>query len=220
MNIVTKLLAGLRWAIGIVLLMVALAFGTWGLATSDTGFSREDRPEWDEREESREKSRERDEDEDEYRPKALRSGSGIQTSELYQSECGSCHMAYPAQLLPEPSWKALMSSLENHFGEDASLAADVNQTLTEELVSGAADNVDTRLARRVMRRVNLQEPNSLRITELPFFRRIHHEVPKRLVSGNPEVGSFSNCNACHEKAERGLFDEHTVDIPGYGRFDD
>lgn len=32
--------------------------------------------------------------------------------------------------------------------------------------------------------------------------------------------SFSNCNACHQGAEAGVYNEHRVRIPGVGRWDD
>jgi hypothetical protein len=41
-----------------------------------------------------------------------------------------------------------------------------------------------------------------RITETPYFIRKHHRVPARLVTDNPEVGSFSQCNRCHIGADR------------------
>ncbi|WP_372737254.1 hypothetical protein [Neptunomonas sp.] len=50
--------------------------------------------------------------------------------------------------------------------------------------------------------------------------RKHDEIPDRLVEGNPDVGSFSNCNVCHEGAAKGDFDEDRAIIPGYGRWDD
>jgi hypothetical protein len=60
----------------------------------------------------------------------------------------------------------------------------------------------------------------IRITELPYFTRKHREVPERMVSGNPDVGSFTQCDACHKDAAKGKFDEDTVVIPGFGRWDD
>ncbi|MDD3343356.1 MAG: cytochrome b/b6 domain-containing protein, partial [Sulfurospirillaceae bacterium] len=38
-------------------------------------------------------------------------------------ECISCHTLYPPFLLPERSWVAMMQTLDNHFGDDASLDA-------------------------------------------------------------------------------------------------
>ena len=44
----------------------------------------------------------------------------------WKAECGSCHVAYPAQLLPATSWQRLMKGLDKHFGTDASVDAGVD----------------------------------------------------------------------------------------------
>jgi len=44
---------------------------------------------------------------------------------LYQQECGSCHFAYQPGLLPARSWSTIMQGLDQHFGENAELGADV-----------------------------------------------------------------------------------------------
>lgn len=137
----------------------------------------------------------------------------------YKTECGSCHMAYPPSLLPARSWDALMSGLDNHFGDNAELAADSAARIRDYLVDNAADRSDARRAFAFASSVP-RDQAPLRITETRYFLRKHDEVPTRLVQGNPKVGSFSNCQACHRHAEAGSFDEHTVNIPGYGRWDD
>ena len=45
------------------------------------------------------------------------------TDQLTKNECSACHFAYPASMLPEASWKKIMESLENHFGEDQRVVA-------------------------------------------------------------------------------------------------
>ena len=60
----------------------------------------------------------------------------------------------------------------------------------------------------------------LRISETDYFRGQHHEIPAKMVTGNPDVVSFSRCETCHQGAEQGDFDEHGVRIPGHGRWDD
>jgi hypothetical protein len=59
-----------------------------------------------------------------------------------------------------------------------------------------------------------------RITETSCFWHEHYEIPARFVQGNKDVGSFSNCQACHRSAETGVYNEHQVAIPGFGRWDD
>ena len=42
--------------------------------------------------------------------------------QTYADNCGSCHTAYSALLLPSGSWKRLMGDLPNHF--DAAVELD------------------------------------------------------------------------------------------------
>ena len=139
------------------------------------------------------------------------------TGKQYTEECGACHFAYPAGLLPARSWEKLLSNLNDHFGENAELGADVAQSLRAYLTKNAADKVRNRLSQRIARSVAHTTP--LRITETSFFKREHREVPQRLVKDNPKVQSFSRCPVCHTRATRGSFSENEIDIPGYGRWD-
>jgi len=61
----------------------------------------------------------------------------------------------------------------------------------------------------------------LRITEVPYIKHKHEEIPARLIKGNPKVRSLSYCTKCHQEArDKGIFDDDTVLIPGHGRWDD
>jgi len=132
---------------------------------------------------------------------------------IYLEECGSCHMAYPAQLLPSESWHKMMQGLEDHFGENAELDAATSREIENYLtqVSNASSY------KKMFRNLGNQTP--LRITELPYFVRKHDEIPARFIKGNGKVNSMSQCNACHQNAERGQFDEDDVIIPDVGRWD-
>ena len=138
---------------------------------------------------------------------------------LYDKECSSCHFAYPPGLLPEKSWTAIMSHLDDHFGENAELAETDRSAIQQYLASNSADKSSLRRSKGIMR--SMQEASApLRITELRYFKREHDEIPTRLVKGNPKVGSFSQCDRCHLDAKSGFFSEHKIKIPGYGRWDD
>ncbi len=136
--------------------------------------------------------------------------------QAYVEECGSCHMAYPAGLLPPQSWDKVMKGLEDHFGENAELDAQTTDSLTRYLVQASAPREG--LYRRMFRNLDREAP--LRITELPYFRHEHNEIPSRFIEGNDKVGSLSQCDSCHRDAQRGRFDEDNVVIPGVGRWDD
>ena len=164
----------------------------------------------------------RDDDDDEHgerRNSASKQADNSPVRQLYVDECAACHMAYPAGFLPERSWQKIMSTLDDHFGENAELDSTSQQTITQYLVDNAAENSSNRRARKFLRSVT-DSATPLRITELRYFKQKHDEVPDRMVTGNPDVGSFSQCQACHgNKAEQGYFDEDTVDIPNHGRWD-
>jgi len=138
---------------------------------------------------------------------------------LYKEECGSCHMAYSPALLPAKSWSKLMSELEDHFGDNAELDAQTAQSISQYLLANSAEHTNSRDARKFFQSIkSAQTP--IRISDIPYFKHEHDEIPQRMVTKNPKVKSFSQCDACHAKAEQGLFNEHEVNIPGFGQWDD
>ncbi len=146
-------------------------------------------------------------------------GVALLSSPVYKEECGSCHMAYPPGLLPTATWQKIMSGLENHFGDNAELDNETQTKITEFLVSNSANQSNYRRSRRFAA-VDDKSEASMRISETPYFIHEHDEIPSRLVTGNREVTSFSNCNACHRKAEQASFRERDILIPGHGKWDD
>lgn len=146
-------------------------------------------------------------------------GVATATDPVYLEECGGCHMAYPPGLLPASSWEKVMSGLEDHFGDNAELDANTHRNISTFLLSNSADRSDYRRARKFSSALKTNNA-PLRISETPYFRHEHDEVPDRMVKDNSEVKSFSHCNACHSRAEQGWFNEDDIRIPGYGRWDD
>lgn len=112
-----------------------------------------------------------------------------------------------------------MSGLEDHFGENAELPAEDARQIGNYLRANAAGAVSDGVANRSLAALQGRQ-GPIRITETRFFRREHDDLTRRMVQDNPQVGSFSNCEACHTRAMEGSFDEHQVRIPGYGRWDD
>lgn len=198
------------WVLGSTLLAGSLTLATLGIATADSKWHDDDDHEEHERYEGN-------------RARLVSSANAASNSpqgQLYAEECSACHIAYPAALLPSRSWNGIMMSLNDHFGENAELDTASRDAILTYLVANSAEQSGSRLASKLNRGLGTQV-TPLRITELPYFKRKHDEIPKRLVENNPEVGSFSQCQACHgDKAQQGYFDEDTVNIPGYGRWDD
>jgi len=138
---------------------------------------------------------------------------------LYKEECGSCHIAYPPALLPSRSWNKMMRELENHFGDNAELDDKTHQTINQFLNTNSADNVFSRISGKFSREIKSTETPQ-RISDTAYFKDEHNEIPLYMVTANDKVNSFSQCNACHTKAEQGLFDEDDVTIPGFKKWDD
>ncbi len=123
------------------------------------------------------------------------------THPKWKAECGSCHIAYPARLLPAASWKAMMAGLDKHFGADASIDA----ASASEILAFLEKNASRR------RPESTAKPQ-LRISETRWFRSEHDEVPARLWK-DPRVKSAANCAACHTGAESGDFSERNLHMP-------
>lgn len=140
------------------------------------------------------------------------------TNELYQKECGDCHIAYPANMLPVRSWTHLMSKLDSHFGENAEVNENTRQALSLYLTEYAGDGSRGFSGKLLKSLDKLQTPE--RITELPYFKKEHREIPQRYFDNNPSVKNLSNCDTCHTRAAQSSFAEREINIPGIGRWED
>jgi len=160
-----------------------------------------------------------DEDDDDGKFWKRTPGVAPVSNSLYTEECGSCHFAYQPGFLPERSWQQLMQNLDDHFGDNAELAANVHQQIQQYLVANSADKSSHRRSRKMMRSI-ADSSTPLRITDTRYFKKEHDEIPARLVKGNEHVRSFSNCDSCHQSAKSGSFSERDIKIAGYGRWDD
>jgi hypothetical protein len=121
-----------------------------------------------------------------------------------EAECGACHLAFSPAMLPERSWHAIMSGLNDHFGEDASLDGATAAHIETYLVANAAD-ADSRYE-EVLRRLD-PAAVPLRISELPWWIREHEEEVGPGAFDDPDVGSKANCVACHRDAARGSYED-------------
>jgi nitrate/TMAO reductase-like tetraheme cytochrome c subunit len=119
----------------------------------------------------------------------------------YDTECGSCHIAYPPRLLAAPSWKRVVQSLDKHFGADASL--------DPATAAAIGDYLDTYAQPATSKRY---DPAASRITETRWFRKEHDEIAAD-VFRRASVATPANCAACHTRAAQGQFNEHDVRIP-------
>lgn len=119
-----------------------------------------------------------------------------------QTECGGCHMAFPAGLLPAASWKKVMDGLDKHFETDASLSPQDTKEITDYLVKYASNRWSSPAA-------------PLRITDAQWFKAKHFDKNEiaPAVWKRESVKSPANCMACHSGADKGNFDENSIKIP-------
>lgn len=110
---------------------------------------------------------------------------------LVQKECGQCHMAFQPGLLPAASWDRMMGNLADHFGDNATMSAEKTAAIRTYLTANAGRD----------RRGDIPA----RITVARWFAH-EHDFPDR-VWKRPEVVTKSNCPACHQGAEQGLYDD-------------
>ncbi len=127
----------------------------------------------------------------------------------YAKECGACHIAYHPSLLPAASWAKLMGSLDDHFGEDASLPSAPTQAIAQWLAANAAETWDTKPA-NLLRQVSATEPR--RMTETPWWKRKHRHIPDTVFT-QKTVKMRGNCAACHKDADAGTFRVQAIGIP-------
>ena len=127
------------------------------------------------------------------------------TDKLTAEECGSCHLAYPASMLPAAAWQKMMGSLDKHFGDNASLDPQSTAAITRYLMDNAGDTGGSAYGRKLLKGLAAgQVPE--RITTRPKWEREHREVSAREWK-RKDVGSKANCAACHKEAERGYFED-------------
>ncbi len=120
----------------------------------------------------------------------------------FKAECGSCHMAFPPALLYANDWKRVMSTLDKHYGDNASLDEPVRAQLEAFLVENASTSS----------KLGAAGGDPPRLTQTRRFIRKHDEISPATWK-DKRVGSPANCVACHPKAEAGGFSEHEVTMP-------
>jgi hypothetical protein len=117
-----------------------------------------------------------------------------------EQECSACHMAYRPNFLPKSSWQKVMTTLDKHYGVDASLTAADQKEIADWLNATALDAGEA--------------PPENRGTKAFWFTRKHgtrHIATD--VWARTAVKSPSNCQACHVDAAKGDFNERNIRIP-------
>jgi hypothetical protein len=127
------------------------------------------------------------------------------TNEAVRFECSDCHIAYQPQMLPRRSWQKLMDGLDDHFGEELSLDDETRDEVLGYLLDNAADTGKKKRGRKFMKGLG-RDDAPIRITETPRWKKKHRELPES-VWLDSRIAFKGECEVCHTKAERGLYDD-------------
>ncbi len=125
----------------------------------------------------------------------------------FYDECIACHTLYPPYLLPANSWKVMMTNLEDHFGDDASLDEDVNKSITKFLLNNSSELSTHKAAVKVLS--SLKDKNTIAITKTPFWKKTHNDIDKKVFKSE-RVKSKANCKVCHSDIEKGKIENENV----------
>ncbi len=128
---------------------------------------------------------------------------------MYSDQCGACHIAYSPSLALASTWNAVLSNLQHHFGDDATLSAEQVAHIRAYLDANSAGHWDTYPA-HLMRTPAAN--GSLRLTDTPGWRRMHRGIPAAVFRSKPVYRS-SACDACHSDATTGRFAPQQIAIP-------
>lgn len=139
-----------------------------------------------------------------------RGGGTMVPSPQYETGCGSCHMAYPPMLLPAASWRKIVPSSGEHFGEKLTFDPAELRTIQAYLEANAADRSSTKRGRKIMDSLHGASPE--RISEVPYIIRKHSKIAPDIFA-RPSVGGLGNCISCHPGAAQGNFSDDAVSIP-------
>jgi len=128
---------------------------------------------------------------------------------LFYEECASCHTLYPPFLLPKESWVKIMNSLDNHFGDDASLDEKSKNLIERFLVANSSEHSTKEAAFYIMKDFKKGE---IAITNTKYWKQKHSNIDKEIFKSK-RVKSKANCKACHSKIEQGLIEDNQIKVP-------
>lgn len=130
---------------------------------------------------------------------------------IYKKECGSCHMAFPPNVLPAKSWQVMMANLQDHFGDDATIDDSSNREIEAFLVKNAAEHSLEEASLKFVRSISKDNP-PLRITDIPYWKE-KHKLISQATYQRGTIKSRINCVACHKWSEYGSFEDSDIRIP-------
>lgn len=138
-------------------------------------------------------------------------GPKLADNAIWREECGSCHLAFHPNLLPERSWQKLMAEQDKHFGTDLGLEETARAAVLDFLMQNAAEKSNREAAFKINRSIKAYV-TPLRITVTQYWINKHRKITDS-VWHSARVKSKTNCAACHLDAEAGTFEDAAMQIP-------
>ena len=106
-----------------------------------------------------------------------------------------------------------MAGLADHFGEELELDKETQQEVLRHLLDQAADKRSRGKDSKFLRGLGPKDA-PIRITDTPRWKKKHRELPESVWSDS-RIDFKGRCEACHTKAERGLYDDDDgLRVPG------
>ncbi|SFP93529.1 cytochrome b/b6 domain-containing protein [Hydrogenimonas thermophila] len=133
---------------------------------------------------------------------------------LFVDECSACHTLYPPFLLPTNSWKKLMATLQDHFGDDASLEKEDRISIEKFLLANSAGNSTKEAAFYITESLKGKK-DIIAITKTPYWIGKHKNLDRDIFISS-SIKSKANCKACHKDIEQGLIEDSSIKIPNSG----
>jgi hypothetical protein len=119
----------------------------------------------------------------------------------YKNECASCYMAYTPTMLSKSSWQRIMGSLDKHYGTDASVDIATERQIGVWLQSLGG----------TYKRAEASSPAD-RLTTTQWFEKKHRKIDKEVWT-RKSINGKAQCQACHQGADIGDFEDDGVRIP-------
>lgn len=133
---------------------------------------------------------------------------------LFVEECASCHVLYPPFLLPKKSWKTMMTTLSDHFGDDASLDEADRLSIEAYLLQNSAETSTKEAAFYILKSMPIKK-DIISISQMPYWNKRHKDMNKTLFESK-KVRTKANCKACHQGFEQGLIEDNKIVLPKKG----
>ncbi len=131
---------------------------------------------------------------------------------LLAKECGSCHIVYPAYLLPKRGWDIVMTTPHDHYGADLNTSEADLRTLQAYLVDRSSEHSMREAAVKLLKSVE-KKKYVYSIIGTPYWREVHKGIDKK-VFHRKSVRSKYHCESCHTDIKQAMIEDDAIRLPG------